>query len=99
MSNFFAWTRDLEQALCATYVVATERGVSFDEAIDLIRKDTDITDLESLSEYCFYVCFGSTVTIPGRKSLREIMDPLLKSYGMTFEEWNESLKNKKLFSS
>lgn len=84
------WTEALDEALTTTYIVSVQHGVDFDEARKLILSWK--RDYEDFDELCWYICFGSTVKVPGKPTLREVLEPELIKMGLFWEEFEKQHK-------
>lgn len=67
------WTEALDAALTATYILSVQLNISMDEAREMVVREVDISDAEALDEYLWFTCFGSTVRVPYKQTLDEVL--------------------------
>lgn len=83
------WTQALDAALVATYVTAKTLDKSMEEARQYILHEVMDHYDGDFDDYCFNATFGSTVKVPYKKTLEEVLTPILAEHGMTWEEFQK----------
>lgn len=90
------WTQALDAALVATYIWSQTMNVTMEEAREQVAHEADIHHKGDVEECCWFITFGYAGHIPYKKTIEEVLTPILAEHGITWEQYINDQKRNKL---